>query len=67
MRAGLGPSTFQGAWHGSTLVVQVDFRRLTAQGAAISSSTNPDDTQSVGMTLRKGEHAAYLAACERLG
>jgi hypothetical protein len=66
LRAGLGPSTFRGVWHGSTLVVQVGFRRLNAQGAAISSSTNPDDTQTVTMTLRKGQHNAYQSACARL-
>lgn len=61
-RAGLLPFTFQGAWHGSTLVLQARFRRYNGH-AFVYTSTNPDDTRAVGITLHKNGHDAYLAAC----
>lgn len=62
---GLRPSNFQGAWHGSTLVLHVLFEWYNGH-AYVSSSSIPDEFNAVPLTLHKGGYRAYQAACARI-
>lgn len=58
-RPGLYPSSFHGAWHGSTLALLVSF--VWRQGiSAISSSARWPD---LSLTMRKRGYRAYQDAC----
>lgn len=58
-RSGLYPSSFHGAWHGSTLALRVSF--VWRQGiSAISSSARWPD---LSLTMHKRGYRAYQAAC----
>lgn len=59
---GLRPSSFQGAWHGSTLVLDVLFERQNGHVYVFSRSI-PDEYNAVPLTLHKGGFSAYQATC----
>jgi hypothetical protein len=63
---GLFPSQFHGAWHGSTLVMQVQFALSNGHGGIITSSAIPDLARAASVTLRKKGYDAFQAACAHL-
>ena len=64
-RPGLRPSRLQGAWHGTTLLLNVLF--LFYDGHAyVMSNSFPDEHNAVSLTLHKSGYAVYRDACARL-
>jgi hypothetical protein len=62
---GLSPSQFQGAWHGSALVLHVLFQFYNGH-AYVESASYPDEFHAVTLTLHKGGENAFRAACARI-
>lgn len=62
-RPGLHPWKFEGAWHGSTLTLNVMFERYLGHG---SYGSFPNEFKPVPLTLRKSGYSAYQGACSRL-
>ena len=59
---GLFPIHLHGAWHGSTLVLNVLFYLVRNRGYVYSSAI-PDDVRPVRLTLHKRGSSAFAAAC----
>jgi hypothetical protein len=62
---GLFPIHFQGAWHGSTLVLHVRFYLYQNHGYVYSTAI-PDEVRSVRLPLHKRDYSVYQAACARI-
>lgn len=62
---GLLPDTFEGRWNGDTLILETKF--LYWNGSAfVYSSTNPDLTAPLTVTLKRADEGVFRTACEKL-
>lgn len=62
---GLYPIGFRGAWHGSTLVLNVVFYLAQNHGYTFSTAI-PDAVRPVRLTLHKRGYSSYQATCARI-